>query len=113
MPIRVTPMQAIERNGLKGWGMSIFIDRKDGANEQPETATKQRANVPPQHEIGATIRGPADQATVQNSGVTRPGEQRPLHSEQTRASSRATAADPVGTPPITWIGRPIPQQEGQ
>jgi len=97
MTFRATPIHAIELNGLKGWGFSVFMDREDGANEQPETATKQRENVPSQHEVtdctgpGIAV-GAKQQCDTLN--VTRPGEQRPPHSEQAR-DLPALAADPV------------------
>lgn len=48
MPIRVTPMQAIERNGLKGWGMSVFIDREDAPipSQDGKTESEGLASAP-------------------------------------------------------------------
>lgn len=45
--------------------------------ELPGTATEQRVHVLPQHEGSGAGAGETAQATVQNVGVTRPGEQRP------------------------------------
>lgn len=75
MALRITPMRPIERKGLKGFGLTVFIDNS------PETATNAAA---------AGSKGPAIGSEGPSSASHEAGESEAPLSHSSRRSSPET-----------------------
>jgi len=61
MTVRVTPLQAIQSGGLRGFGFSVFIDRDEDAHSISNQA-RNPSHALAAGPVGSPLPGPADQS---------------------------------------------------